>query len=117
MVATIAFVVILYDIFDALESLSTRPNISEEFVEVSVGLAATIAYLVVVFAMARYEVYNNLEGHEVFPVCSGDGSSPLAKHQLSRSEVALALLQQMFDLCIISRTSLRGPLPCIPCDA
>lgn len=72
MMSAISFVVVLDDIFDTVKALLARPDVLEELVEVAIGLAPAVADLIMVVTMAWDEIYNNLVGHQVFPVCSSD---------------------------------------------
>lgn len=101
MVATITLVIVLDNVLDAMEALFARLDVPDEIVEVAVRLVATVADLVVVVAMARDEVDDDLVCHQILPVCGSDGGAAVAERDLGRGEVSPAFVQQVTDAVML----------------
>lgn len=112
MVAAVAQIVVLDDLLDAHKPLVARLDLLEQFSEVAMCLTATALNLVVIVAVSRDEVDNDLVGHEVLPVCAGNGAA-VVEHHLGAAKVAPTLLEQMLDLDAVSYgVDLGAILPC-----
>jgi hypothetical protein len=101
-VAAIPHIVILDDVLDAHIAFLGRLDLLEQLSEVAVCLAAAGVDLVVVVAVPGDEIYNNLKGNEIFPVCAGDGAA-VVEHQLGAVVVMAGLLQQVLDRVVLER--------------
>jgi hypothetical protein len=101
-VAAIPQVVPFDDFLDAHELFLGRLDLSEQFLEVAVCLAATALDLIVVVAVPRYKVNDDLKGDEIFPIRARDGAA-VVEHHLSAVEVPPALLQKVLNRVLLER--------------